>query len=75
LGELDAPLSDPDASRHTKGALERATEVTDAHVERRRKFFDDDLATEVGIDMRRETSRPPSRGEGFLSGLGRWIAW
>jgi hypothetical protein len=33
LSELDAPLSDPDASRHTEGALERATEVTDADIE------------------------------------------
>jgi hypothetical protein len=43
LSPLDAPVSDPDASRHAEGALERATEVTDAHVERRRKVFDDDL--------------------------------
>jgi hypothetical protein len=33
LGKLDAPLSDPDAGRHAEGALERATEVTDAQAE------------------------------------------
>ncbi len=72
LSEFDAPMSDPDAGRHAKGALECATEVTDADVERRRKVFDDDLAGEVGIDMRREPSRLPCRETAArdLSGLG-----
>jgi hypothetical protein len=59
LSELDAPLPDPDAGRHAEGLLERATEVTDADVERRRQVFDDDLAGEIGIDMRREPPRLP----------------
>jgi hypothetical protein len=33
LSELDAPLSDPDVSRHTEGALERPAEVTYRDVE------------------------------------------
>jgi hypothetical protein len=59
LSELDAPVSNPNASRHAEGPLERTTEVTDAQVERRRKIFDNDLAVEVGIDISREPARLP----------------
>jgi hypothetical protein len=61
LGELDAPAPDPDVSRHTEGALERATEVADADVEGRSKILDDDSAGKVGVDMQREPSRLPVR--------------
>jgi len=44
----DAPAPDPDVSRHTEGALERATEVADAEVEGRSKILDDDFAGKVG---------------------------
>jgi hypothetical protein len=61
LGELDAPAPDPDVSRHTEGALERATEVADAEVEGRSKILDDDFAGKVGVDMCCEPSRLPAR--------------
>jgi hypothetical protein len=61
LGELDAPARDPDASRHTESALERATEVADAEIEGGSKILDDDLAGKIGVDMRRKPSRLPGR--------------
>ena len=61
MRDFNASASDPDASRHTEGAFERPTEVTDADVQRRREVLDDDLAGKVGIDVRRKSSRLPRR--------------
>jgi hypothetical protein len=54
LGKFDAPAPDPTSSGHIERAFESAAEVPDAHVEQGSKVFDEDLAGEVRLDMRRE---------------------
>jgi hypothetical protein len=61
LRDFDASTRNPGASRHTEGALERATEVADADAEKRGEIPDWNRGRKIRVDMYDEPMRLPGR--------------
>jgi hypothetical protein len=61
LRDFDTSTRNPGASRHTEGALERATEVADADAEKRGEIPDWNRGRKIRVDMYDEPMRLPGR--------------
>jgi hypothetical protein len=61
LGDFNPSTCNPCVRGHAKGALERATEVAGADVQKCREISDANLAGKVCVDVRCEPPRLPGR--------------